>query len=134
MTPGIFNAQRIKIDFNLKILSSNLGFTSCEPAPISKSHTLPIKKSLSGGWRNPLFIQSASLETDMTTYIKGSSHYLGDKQDIDVSSKGPSSTNSRRRVFAQNVDILFIALVVRRSFDTFAVIYPLPTLATVQRI
>ena len=28
-----------------------------------------------------------------------------------------------RMAFARNVEILFIALVVRRSFDTFAVIY-----------
>ena len=44
--------------------------------------------------------------------IEGSSHYLGDKQDFEVSSKGPSSGNrliSRRRVFARNVEILFIA-------------------------
>ena len=64
--------------------------------------------------------------------IKGSSHYLGDKQDFDVLREGPSSsTNSRRRAFAQNVEILFIALVVSRSFDTFAAVYPLLTLATV---
>ena len=50
--------------------------------------------------------------------IEGSSHYLGDKQDFDVSSKGPTSGNSkglcsklisRRRAFARNVEILFIA-------------------------
>ena len=39
-------------------------------------------------------------------FIEGSSHYLGDKKDFDVSSKGQ--------------------LVI------FAVIYPLPTLATVE--
>ena len=38
-------------------------------------------------------------------------------------------TNSRRRAFARNVEILFIAKVVRGSFDIFAVVYPVPTLA-----
>ena len=36
----------------------------------------------------------------------------------------------RRRAFARNVEILFIALVVSRSFDTFAVkqyVYCLPS-------
>ena len=75
----------------------------------------------------------------MVTYskcIEGSSHYLGDKKDFDVLSEGPLSgisrgTNSRRWAFARNVEILFIALVVRRSFDTFAVVDPLATLETV---
>ena len=44
--------------------------------------------------------------------IKGSTHYLGDKQDFDVLSKGPSSGTKRRN--------LVIAKVVSRSFDTFA--------------
>ena len=62
---------------------------------------------------------------------------LGDKQDFDVSSEDPSgisiisSTNSRRWASARNVEILFIALVVSRSFCSFAAYYPLPTLATV---
>ena len=34
--------------------------------------------------------------------IKGSTHYLGDKQDFDVSSKGPSSGISRKR-FRRNL-------------------------------
>ena len=54
--------------------------------------------------------------------IEGPSHYLDDKQDFDVSSESPSSGKPF---------VLFIAKVVRRSFDTFAVIYPLPALATV---
>ena len=41
-------------------------------------------------------------------------------QDFDVSSEGPSSRISRRRAFARNVKVLFIAWVVSRSFDTFA--------------
>ena len=65
---------------------------------------------------------------------------LGDKQDFDVSSEDPSginnisSTNSRRWASARNVEILFVALVVSRSFDTFAAyypLYPLTKLATV---
>ncbi len=44
---------------------------------------------------------------------KSSTHYLGDKNRFDVSSKGPSSgishTNSRRRAFARNVESVFIA-------------------------
>ena len=45
----------------------------------------------------------------------GGTHYLGDKNRFDVSSKGPSSgiriihTNSRRRAFARNVESVFIA-------------------------
>ena len=41
-----------------------------------------------------------------------------------------SSTNFQTK--GRRFEILFIAYVVRRSFDTFAVIYPLPTLATVE--
>ena len=44
---------------------------------------------------------------DKRKCIKGSSHYLGDKQDFDVLSKGPTYT--LRRAFARNVGILFIA-------------------------
>ena len=48
-------------------------------------------------------------------YIKGYTHYLRDKQDFDVSNKGPSSgicrlsANSRQKDFTRNVEILFIA-------------------------
>ena len=40
---------------------------------------------------------------------KGSSHYLGNEQDFDVSSEGPSSGISRKKAFARNLEILFIA-------------------------
>ncbi len=42
---------------------------------------------------------------------KSSTHYLGDKNRFDVSSKGPSSGISviRRRAFARNVESVFIA-------------------------
>ncbi len=50
----------------------------------------------------------------MSEGSKSSTHYLGDKNRFDVSSKGPSSgisvgTNSRRRAFARNVESVFIA-------------------------
>ena len=63
-------------------------------------------------------------------YIKGLTYYRADKQDFDVLSEGPSS-GIGGGAFAQNVEILFIALVVSWVFDTFAAYYPLPTLTTV---
>ena len=47
-------------------------------------------------------------------YIKGPTHYLGDKQEFDVSSVGPSPriSRSRNRTYARNVQFLFIAKVV----------------------
>ena len=45
--------------------------------------------------------------------IKGSTQYLRDKQDFEVSSESPSSKST-------NVEILFIAWLVSSSFDTFA--------------
>ena len=61
---------------------------------------------------------------------------ISNKQDFDVSSESPSSGISNviipnERPLLKTSKSFFIAQVVKRSFDTFAVIYPLPTLATV---
>ena len=49
----------------------------------------------------------ANNKRQLNNVSKGSTRYLGDKQDF----AGP---------FARNVEIFFMALVVSRSFNTFA--------------
>ena len=76
-------------------------------------------------------------------------HYLRDKKGFDVSTDGlrlelvkeigechvffytSKNIKTTRRTFARNVENLFIAKVVGRSFDTFSFYYPLPTLPLV---
>ena len=54
-------------------------------------------------------VVSQVIEEYNSNNMEGSSHYLGDKQDFDVWSEGPSSGISRERAFARNVEILLIA-------------------------